>query len=226
MPQDIWNLLLLIATILAVAVPWWYSARGSRKELTYEYEATELDETKGVSSKLKMTFDGHPVSDVSLIKIKIRNSGRVPITRTDFDEPISIDIFSNGLLSVDRGTSSPPSLVYELAWQTQRRDISLGTLLLNPTDEINLSVLATSFQKVVVRGRVVGVKQIKQKDPTANAAKVPAFLSAMLAVGATLVSFRLGVTASSGPVTLSALLPIVLLTASSIVLLVWKRNVR
>jgi hypothetical protein len=193
--QDIWNILFLIAAVLAlvvgIVVPW-YQARGSRKELAYEYDATRLADPKQVSSKLKMTFDGHPVFNVSLIRIKIRNSGRVPITRDDFDEPISIEIVSDGLLSVESGKSSPPSLEYELASLPDRKDIQLGTLLLNPTDEINLSVLATGFRKVAVKGRIVGLKQIKQKEPAATASKVPIFLVGMAGVFSALLGYKLG----------------------------------
>lgn len=70
---------------------WWANKR--RKEISYEFETTEVIRArKCFSGKLDIRFDGKPISDLSITKFFIWNSGTEIINREDIvaSRPLAI----------------------------------------------------------------------------------------------------------------------------------------
>jgi hypothetical protein len=173
MSQDAWNIVLLAGTLVAggfAFLVYWFQLRGTRKVLTYDYQETKLKEFKDVSSDLVLTFKGQPVSDVSIINIIVRNSGRTPIVRTDFDEELVFVFEAKNILSASIVKVSPKELVATIDHNNlPQPNLHISRLLLNAGDEITLSVISTGFRSLDLYGRIVGIKTFNKRENTRTA---------------------------------------------------------
>jgi hypothetical protein len=168
MSQTVSTIISCIATLLAGALGfwvYWLQIRGARKEFSYDFAVTHIsgfDNQFGGS--LKLTFEGQPVANVSFIKLFIRNSGRTPIDKKDFDGWITINVLSPEILWSHVTGVSDNAIRSRLDVSKSGGQITMNPLTLNPGDEIELSVLAREFNDIGIIVRILGVKEIKRKS--------------------------------------------------------------
>ena len=161
-----------------------------RKNLSYEVVNIPLltveEEIAGI---LRILYDEQPVRDVRLIKIRLVNSGQLPITPEEYIEPITVDFGEEAkILSVDVFEKNPPDI-----HGTSTRDggkVTFSPVLLNSGDFLSIKMLVSHFKtSPVVSARIVGIKRIRQaKDSQAN--MWLASFGLIIMVGGFLISFR------------------------------------
>lgn len=175
-----------IATILVGFGVYWLTRRGTSKALSYDYTVVSVGGVRAdLPAELELTFRGVPVKDVSLVSITFRNSGKIPIQRSDFDQDLIVSIPAQRISRVISNSARPPQpKVYSIQDPvctprdlnvTARLPASLqrGTqnsfciepVLLNPGDHFTVVALISGFaDQVSVAGRIVGVSRILRKD--------------------------------------------------------------
>lgn len=156
-----------IGGIIIAVIIFFATRRGRVKQLQAVVlsKTTLLNpEVRSARQNLRITYQDTEVSDVSIIQIRIRNSGSQPIRSQDIDQPITIisegveEIISADILSPrPPELSVTPSLVGNL--------IQLNTGLLNPDDEfiVEIASVPQSHKESsvkIVTARIAGVKQI------------------------------------------------------------------
>jgi hypothetical protein len=160
-----WQVLGVIATIvlgiLALVFPF---VLRDRKALTYETLSNTQFVTVDhrVASRTQVLFDGHSVSDVRVIVLKVYNSGTLPILPQDFVEQVAIDFGPNAQImsaaSYKEGQQSVDAQV-----RVEGGRVTIEPLLLNAGDTVDLSVSLTRFKELTFTGRIVGVNRIARR---------------------------------------------------------------
>lgn len=170
------TLVLLIMIIVGLTIEHrtgWFSQR-HKKELTYQIiseinliKDPELDEAE----EIKIFVKGLQVSAVSLLLLRIKNTGNQPIISTDYEEPIEIS-FHNYILSHKIENVVPEDLKVNLPLKLESpgtvdpsySSFNIEPLLLNSGDTIDISVLieGEAANNLQIKGRIIGVKHIKE----------------------------------------------------------------
>jgi hypothetical protein len=169
--DPIWTFVsIIVGAVVAIAAVYlgWYLQR-STKQLSYGIIANAP--LLGVPTEawlqhhsIGIIFDGKSVKSVSIVAVKVFNSGNMPITREDVDTPITIK-FKTGdeLLSADVVNATPRSLNPSLS--INGSSVTLDKTLMNAGDSVSIQLLlASKAEDPTVEGRIVGVSHIEKVD--------------------------------------------------------------
>lgn len=152
-------------SIIAVAIPLiiFFLQRQS-KILSYEIIAKNhlLTINEEISGNIKILYNEHPVKNISLLIIKILNSGNIAIPVIDYENETPI------LLNIGTMTKILSSVIIEanpkhLSAKIEIKDNQILILpcLLNSTDSITLKLLLSDFKdEINFVSRISGVKNI------------------------------------------------------------------
>jgi hypothetical protein len=117
--------------------------------------------------RLKVTFDGRGVEQLSTFDISVFNDGNAAISPADFIEPISISFpDASHIFGVLVTEASPSNLGVTVSRNSG--SFVIGPVLLNPGDEFTLQFLVelpanSFFPKPEIGGRIVGVRSLLRK---------------------------------------------------------------
>jgi hypothetical protein len=158
-----------VATVLAaagIAVTIVLYRRGRpRKALSYSLRATQVVTTHtSVQDQIEVVFEGRPIRDVQLLRLRVANTGNVPVTEADFEEPLRLD-FGEGAsaLTMTEPTADPPLLRPD--YRLTPDALQVPPLLINPGDEFGLSILVSDYrERAELRYRIVGVPTMMETD--------------------------------------------------------------
>lgn len=165
-----------IAAIIASI--WIFQNQRHYKEITYDLvsEASLANVDKNVEARVQILFDGKYVKDVSVLVIKISNSGNIAVRPEDFIEPIVLKFPRRKLLDAGILALEPRDII---APQDRKNFLTVGPesihfpkFLLNPKEAISLQVLVTGFKDEVEKrariadGRIKDVSVKKRKSLT------------------------------------------------------------
>jgi hypothetical protein len=179
-----WNITVGTVTLIAggfAFIVYRLQRRDARKELSFEYTAVRLQDFNELHSKLTLTFEGKPVYNVFVVTVRIRNSGRMPIRREDFEKELFVEFQADNVLSINvMSACKPADLRVDVQLERQRFG-SIVPLLLNQDDEISLLSVVSGFRGIEIHGRIAGVGSIDRK--TAKD-KLPRFVLLGFAAGA------------------------------------------
>lgn len=152
-----------LAIIVAILLPLWiYFRQKNKKEISYTLvsNAPIVRIRPSVADRIKIILDGEEIKEAQLVVIAIKNTGNVAVKREDYDEPITVKFPSRTILSADVLNTNPKNLLNPedaktlLAWS--HSSVTLAKHLLNPKEEIQLSVLLKgSKAEPSVRARIV-----------------------------------------------------------------------
>jgi len=153
----------VIAAILTLAI---YLLTRKKKSLSYEILSENPlisidDELKG-KGKLQMLYEEQPVENVHLLIVKFINSGNVPITKADFETPITLRLEGTSkVLSAEQVEANPDNLVTPLTIEDRLITVKPG--LMNGGDFFTVKVLIGQYGgSSAVDARIVGVQSIRQ----------------------------------------------------------------
>lgn len=185
-------LISLLSFVAAVAIPLYVYRRQRRdKGLAYELSTATLASLHSKArERVRVLFEGHPVEEVALVTVRVRNTGSEPVLPRDFQGPLTIRLDAReALLDHFVGECVPADLRPHLV--DTASGVAILPLLLNPDDrfEVSLLVDATALSRVFVTGRIAGIHQIKLDPPAVNrAASLSTQLRRLTLGGATVAS--------------------------------------
>lgn len=159
-----------IVTLSTVFVATWWTKKSSRKALTYGFTAAKLNNLKvNFTGDLKITFKDRDVADASLVSLTVKNSGRSPIERVDFDGNLQLLFDSSSeILAAQISRTFPRKLSVMIAVAQEDSEepsrIRVDPLLLNPGDWFTILALVSRFGgSVMAHGRIAGVREIQNE---------------------------------------------------------------
>ena len=168
--RQFWSAVSAVAAIVAIVVAigiYVDTQKGGSKSITISsFGSFDLLSSfvKFPKEKLALTFDGKPINNYSVISIHIENSGRKPIRKEDFDQPIIIYFKGvSRIISFEKRFSFPFEIPVKSKIDENR--VILESCLLNPSDTIIMEVGVIPVEGSRpdidhVTGRIVGVKRI------------------------------------------------------------------
>jgi hypothetical protein len=163
------QLALVMATILAIVVPIWWTRYQGKKRLSFEI--LEVDVPASMPG-LEVTHKGQPIPEAHLCTFKLSNTGRKEIAEDDFEtgSPISVGFKGcpehpdqpSAVLAFDLRAIDPGDLQPKISI-TNEGKLEVQPMLWNSGDSVTIRVLlAQCFDRdVSIRSRIKGVKNIQ-----------------------------------------------------------------
>lgn len=155
--DPIWQFIIGIIT-LTVTVS--LAARSYSKSISYEIIAkTSLVNVASTSDKnrIRIFLDKKLIRNADLLLVKISNTGLLPIKTNDFESPLILSLGESArILDSEIYNFSPADL--QIAYSTEKREIKVDPLLLNPKDSFTIKIIAESLSTIELSGRIVGVR--------------------------------------------------------------------
>lgn len=161
-----WTAIFLIPIALFLLSPMWMSIFKDFKNIEYavlsESTITGLGMELDDWPEIKILYKDEELNDAGFIKIKIENNGTLPITKEDFQKPISIEFNKESVVLGYRKVSSYPEEL-TIEGNIEAYTLTIEPLLLNPDDSITLEIFVKGKIKLEsLSGRVTGVNSIKE----------------------------------------------------------------
>lgn len=170
------NLVGIVAVLIALIVPVLLFIKGkNHKELSYEIISNTplITSDEEIRKKIKIVFEDEEIKeDVSLVLVRIVNTGNVSIKQEEFIENIVIG--GDGefkVFTAELKETSPSNIKVEINNDANNMGlIFISPLLLNPKDEMTLKLLIASYEnELKVSSRIVGIREIiKVKEKTSS----------------------------------------------------------
>lgn len=142
-----------------------------RKAQTKRLEAVVISETRLLNPdiakarrNLRILYGEKEVYDLSIMQIRIKNSGNQPIKSEDIEEPITILIEGvSEIVWAEVVSTDPPELVVSV--ENKGDCVEVSRTLLNPEDQFIVEVVSVPIEKSQprlsnVKGRIAGIKRI------------------------------------------------------------------
>lgn len=152
----------IVATVLSILIYRWQKAR---KRISWQLTANSrlLTVSEELNQKLEVRYEGIPVKDVSVLLIRISNTGNQPVTASDVERPISISTgVTSKILSAAVVEVEPPSLRPTIV--LLENSVSIEPFLLNVQDSITLKLITADLDEVTLDGRIAGVSKFHRND--------------------------------------------------------------
>lgn len=171
-------LLALVAIVISIII---YFLQRQKKALSYSLVSitnllTDHEEFEG---KLQVLYEGQSAKNISLVILKFINSGNVPITSNDYERQLSILFGEDSkILSAVVIEMEPKNLGADAIVDHNR--IRIKEILLNPKDAVTLKILASDFDRFVIDGRIIGVKEIDDFGRASKFQKLLLFLFSII----------------------------------------------
>ena len=188
--DSIWTfvgtLFALAAIVVAIAI---YYGQRERKRLLVETLARVplLALGKRGIDGLQLTFRGEPLTEASVLLVRVSCVGNRPIVAIDYDSPISFSFLGNAQVLVADVVSTDPAGV-PIAIDAASNSATLTRHMLNPGDTVTCRMLIKeSDGKFDVSGRIAGVKRIERSR---SVSILPA-IATMVALAVTISAFLL-----------------------------------
>jgi hypothetical protein len=108
---------------------------------------------------LQLLYNGQPVKDPHILRIRFVNTGNKEIRPEDFKLPVGVKASTANVLVADVIDSSSPDMDPRL--HTSDGEAWFEPLLLNPGDSVTVQIMYDSEDQFRVRGRVAGIKEIQ-----------------------------------------------------------------
>lgn len=162
-----------VLAAIAIIVPIWIY-RNQRREKCLACSVRSnllLSVQDSIKEKIRIFYDDKQVVDVHFMEFDFLCCGNIPISPDDFISPLEIFLGEHGhILTAEVVSSTPSDLGACIRWHsseyplTDLNRICISPLLLNPRDTLKISCLVTGSDKCDIRGRINGVRQIKNGE--------------------------------------------------------------
>jgi hypothetical protein len=163
-PSDFLAWIPSISAIIALTALIYNYKRNPRKSLSYEVPISDrlVNIDKSIKSRIKVLFDEVEVPEVSIIHVKIVNTGNTPIAEKDYATPVEIRFGKDAkILQSTLGATFPKDIPAAIANEGDR--LTFKPVLLNSEDYVLIKAYVTQVEEVRVSGRIEGVKLISKR---------------------------------------------------------------
>jgi hypothetical protein len=115
-----------------------------------------------VGNDIKILYKDKPAQDVSLLLLRIENTGNQSIVESDYSEPVSFTLGTTAKISDAVVQETSPAKI-PIAITVNNNQITLSKTLLNPGDQAVIKVLAIDNDYTLdLNGRIVGIKDLEK----------------------------------------------------------------
>lgn len=157
-----WQFLGFSLTAIGILVTYWiYWLQRQKKALAFGLVSSQrlLSVSHEVSSRVKVEFDGKPVSNVHLIVYALKNCGYRGIVRTDFEKRFRIVASEGVILSAEITSKIPSNLDAKIEFDENA--VELHPLLLNVGDQLVFRILLSAPEpKLEVDARILDIPKL------------------------------------------------------------------
>jgi hypothetical protein len=172
-----------IATILGLFSDRWKS----KKDLRWELVATDIPDPKeDFSGMLTLAFDGKAVTDITKIRLLIRNVGSEPIEINDFITDLTVSIDCGEVLWRSEPQSNDTAIKPKVKEGGEKATFEIERLALNSGNEVWVYFLVSGYEEIYIRGQISGITRIRRKIPTATLFSI---YSALVAIAFVIIWF-------------------------------------
>jgi hypothetical protein len=176
--DSIWQFIGAVLTLIAIIISVYVSRKQrERKHIHCEIisNSSVVSVSKPVKPDIQIFYKGKLASDLRLIIIKLQNTGTLPISSKDYEEPIQVFLGEDAdILDVELVEFAPKSLAPQ--FNNNVNNLTLKPLLLNPKDMFILKVIARKASETVeVKARIIGVSDITKSVPSLPTSGMQAF---------------------------------------------------
>jgi len=183
----------IIAIVVSILIYLW----GRRKKgFSYYIESVNavVSVEEKVAHQVRVFFGKIQVENVHIIVMNIRNSGNQSILVEDFINPVTFNFGKDSLiLLLSVVETEPPNLTrgptFFPGGNGSGSTFELEPLLLNGGDNMTVNFLVSNWDPdaLEVKGRIVGVKDIKLERETSGVTKITVMLSSILLISAVIL---------------------------------------
>lgn len=157
----------MFAAIAGIAVPIFiWQVDLSAHSLSVRLASSVALQSTGTTSipDIQILIDGVNVKTPFLSTLELLNDGSKPISVSDFESPIELNVDQNTQIVRARVISiEPNNLKVEL--DTNKQSVKLLPLLLNPNDTITIAVITSgSPPNFIAQARIAGISKINFED--------------------------------------------------------------
>ena len=156
----------------AIIVSWMlYRFQLNLREITYEVTHEAAISVPDIfRDEVKIMYAEQIVEDLSLLFVKLTNTGNSSILPDEFKRPIHLNFGQKAQILLCDAWGKPTSIKpLVMVSASEPSTVELSPLLLNTSDTVMIGVLLTGYQNdVIIEGRIVGVKDIQPKKDDAN----------------------------------------------------------
>jgi len=173
----------LAAAGIAVAILV-YRWQRERRTLHYEMLSSSalLRSDHREVTGLQLLYNGQPVKDPHLLRIRFINTGNKEILPEDFKVPVGVSAENSKVLVADVIDTSSRDIDLSLSFADG--EAWFEPVLLNAGDSVTVQVMYEDYDKYRVRGRIAGIKEI---EPLDKGGYVPSYVEVLAYIAARLL---------------------------------------
>lgn len=164
--DPIWQFIGAFLALIAIGMSiYLFILQKNKKALSYRIitETALLTVNEEIKGKLKIVYENVPVQDVHLLVMKIENSGNVPITSSDFEEPLTFSFGETTQILSAETTDVVPRTLKPIISIKDSNKIILEPTLLNGKDNFVVKLLLAQYNKYILpEARIIGVGEIRK----------------------------------------------------------------
>jgi hypothetical protein len=163
--DPVWQFVGVIVGIAAIAVAFWLYYKGRPvKKLRIEILSNSpiVSLTPDIPKELQILYRGKPVQTLSLILLKLANTGTEPIRESDYSEPIRVSVSQNAEIGQVMVQETRPDGIRLAPTIIANNQVQMAKVLLNPGDQAVLKILVLNNDKTLnVDARIAGVRDLE-----------------------------------------------------------------
>jgi hypothetical protein len=163
--DPVWQFVGVIVGIAAIAVMFWMYYKGRPvKKLRIEILSNSpiVSLTPDIPKELQILYRGKPVQTLSLILLKLANTGTEPIRESDYSEPIRVSVSQNAEIGQVMVQETRPDGIRLAPTIIANNQVQMAKVLLNPGDQAVLKILVLNNDKTLnVDARIAGVRDLE-----------------------------------------------------------------
>lgn len=161
--RQIWQFVGVIVGLIAIVITLWLDrANRDIKELTVStvINSSLVEIEPVVARDIQVLYKNREVHNLSLIVVRIENTGNVEIRTSDYERPISLEFFADStVVEATLTDANPPAMAIDI--DINNNIATLENVLYNPGDWVAINFLIIdniNEGQVGIRGRIAGLQ--------------------------------------------------------------------
>lgn len=145
---SIWQILPALAILVPLIL---YFKTRKIKSLSYLIVTKEslLTVDEKLKQKITVLYENKPIENISLIIIRLLNTGNEPIKSNEFEDPITMSFSPNFcVLGAELIDANPPTINAKIKFENN--DVFIEPLLLNKKDSITIKVIGHTIRHIPI----------------------------------------------------------------------------
>jgi len=168
-----WEFIGVVVAVITFAVGYWqWSVQQGKREISYSIVSSGplVSVDDDLNGKLRVVYDGKPVTGLALSIILVQNTGSEAIKRADYDQPIHFSLGGTPILDYQVAYQKPSNLGAKLT-EGPSKTIEITPCLLNPGDSVVLKIISAGKPEIKANARIVDIDSLRQVAASTNSNK-------------------------------------------------------